>query len=213
MSDCLGVQPRARRRSSRRDGTPEAIQEWALELQRRFPTGRLAVALAGQASGPTSAHPSRDRGDSHAVISGGRSPAVGEQTDPHFQPSDRRSEDKKKSHLPYGHWLTNGFALSSAAGRTAGRTTSRGTRMLSNANTSLGCRSSGFPVQASKKSVQKMYETLDSAPQMSARLLHPGGKCIRLKPSALLAPTMRRSSGERAAKRAQGNGRWRKKPV
>jgi len=30
-------------------------------------------------------------------------------------------------------------------------------------------------VQASKKSPQKMYETLDSTPQMSARLLHPGG--------------------------------------
>ena len=25
--------------------TPEAIEEWALELRRRFPTGRLAVAL------------------------------------------------------------------------------------------------------------------------------------------------------------------------
>jgi hypothetical protein len=31
--------------------TPEAIQEWALELRRRFPTGRLAVALE-QSRGP-----------------------------------------------------------------------------------------------------------------------------------------------------------------
>ena len=30
---------------------PEAIQEWALELRRRFPTGRLAVALE-QSRGP-----------------------------------------------------------------------------------------------------------------------------------------------------------------
>jgi len=31
--------------------TPEAIQEWAMELRRRFPTGRLAVALE-QSRGP-----------------------------------------------------------------------------------------------------------------------------------------------------------------
>jgi hypothetical protein len=35
----------ARRRSSGPDGTPEVIQEGALELRRQLPTGRLVVAL------------------------------------------------------------------------------------------------------------------------------------------------------------------------
>src|ERR1700722_19392556 len=74
---------------------------------------------------------------------------------------------RNRTMLPYGHRLINGFALSSAAGRTASRTTSRGTRMLSNVNSRrpppsrynhprLSCRSNGFPVQASKKSLQRI---------------------------------------------------------